>query len=385
MSAEPEGKSRHSGRSAIEELRVQVVDPPAYTPPYDRAVCAALAAAGADVELVTSRFGYGPVPHASGYKVTELFYRSAAGRSPTSRTTRTLKLAGHVPGMLRFRRHAAEADLVHFQWLTLPAVDARLLPRKPLVWTVHDPPPTGRTRSGWVAAARQMDALVAHSRSGADAIAERLEVAPERIHVIPHGPFDHLTRIADERPLPEELANTEGPVVLCFGLMRPYKGIDILLDAFREVDAAELWIVGRPMMDLAPLRELAARCRRPVRWIPRFITDPEIPALFRRADLVVLPYREADQSGVLYTALAFGNAVVATSVGGFPEVAAHGEALRLVPPGDAAALADALTELLADDAERRRLSAAARAAAEGPYSWAGIAEKTLALYREVLA
>ena len=56
-------------------MRVQVVDPPAFTPPYDRALCAALAAAGADVELVTSRFEYGPVAAPEGYEVTELFYR----------------------------------------------------------------------------------------------------------------------------------------------------------------------------------------------------------------------------------------------------------------------------------------------------------------------
>jgi glycosyltransferase involved in cell wall biosynthesis len=366
-------------------MRVQIVDPPAYTPPYDHALSAALAAAGADVELVTSRFAHGPVPEARGYALTELFYRAAADRAAASRTGRALKLAGHVPGMLRLRRHARAADIVHLQWLTLPAVDARLLPAKPRVWTVHDPPPTGAGRRGWAAAAARMDALVAHSAAGADVIAERLEVDRDRIRVIPHGPLDHLTERSDERPLPDELAGADGPVILYFGLMRPYKGIDVLLEAFREVRGAELWIVGRPMMDLKPLRELASHCREPVRWLPRFITDPEIPALFRRADLVVLPYREADQSGVLYTALAFGNAVVATTVGGFPDVAAHGDALRLVAPGDAPALAGALTELLADEGERRRLAAAARAAAEGPYSWDGIAAQTLALYREVLA
>jgi glycosyltransferase involved in cell wall biosynthesis len=366
-------------------MRVQVVDPPAYTPPYDRALCAALAAAGAEVELVTSRFAHGPVPAPRGYRVAELFYPAAARTGAASVPGRALKLAGHVPGMLRLRRHARAADLVHYQWLTFPGLDARLLPATPRVWTVHDPPPAGRARRGWSAAARRMDALVAHSRAGAGVIAERLGVDPARIHVIPHGPFDHLTHLSDERPLPSELAAADRPVILCFGLIRPYKGIDVLLEAFREVEGAELWIVGRPMMDLQPLRELAARCPEPVRWLPRFITDPEIPALFRRADLVVLPYREADQSGVLYTALAFGNAVVASAVGGFPEVAAHGDALRVVPPGDSAALASAIGELLADEEERRRLSAAARAAATGPYSWEGIAAQTLALYRDVLA
>ena len=61
-------------------MRVQVVDPPAFTPPYDRALCAALARAGAEVELVTSRFEYGPVPAPDGYEVAELFYRRSTRR-----------------------------------------------------------------------------------------------------------------------------------------------------------------------------------------------------------------------------------------------------------------------------------------------------------------
>ena len=97
-----------------------------------------------------------------------------------------------------------------------------------------------------------------------------------------------------------------------------------------------------------PVRRRRCRPTPPpgVRFVPRFVDDAEIPALFRRADLVVLPYREIDQSGVLFTALAFGKPLVLSDVGGFPEVAAHGAA-ELVPPGDAAALHATLTTLLA--------------------------------------
>ena len=132
--------------------------------------------------------------------------------------------------------------------------------------------------------------------------------------------------------------------------MRPYKGVDVLLEAFREIEGAELWVVGMPRMDMAPLRRLAEGCAGTVRFVERFITDPEIPAYFRRAEVVVLPYREIEQSGVLYTALAFGNAIVASAVGGFVEVGERDGALRLVPPGAPEPLAQALTELVADPA-----------------------------------
>jgi glycosyltransferase involved in cell wall biosynthesis len=135
-------------------------------------------------------------------------------------------------------------------------------------------------------------------------------------------------------------------------------------------------------MDIGPLRQAAAATPGRVRFVTRFIEDAEIPAIFRRADLVVLPYRDAEHSGVLYTGLAFGKSMVLSAVGGFPEVAATGTA-RLVPPGDATALAAALSELSADPAARERLAAAAQAAAAGPYSWDAVAAQTLALYEEL--
>jgi glycosyltransferase involved in cell wall biosynthesis len=138
-----------------------------------------------------------------------------------------------------------------------------------------------------------------------------------------------------------------------------------------------------PRMDLAPLEELARRGPGTVRFVPRFVTDPEIPSFFRRADVVVLPYREIDQSGVLYTALAFGKPLVLSDVGGFGEVAREHGAGRLVPPGDPHALAAAVRELLEDPIARDRLADAAARAAAGPYSWDAAAASTLELYREL--
>jgi glycosyltransferase involved in cell wall biosynthesis len=356
-------------------MRVQLVDPSAFTPPYDRSLAAALARAGVDVELVTSRFLYGTVPAADGFEVNDLFYRRSGGR-------RLAKLAEHVPDMLRYRAVSERADLVHWQWLSVEQVDALLLPpKRPRVLTAHNVV-AHEQRLGQEAARRRllraMDAVVVHSRHGA-AQAERLGADPARVHVIPHGAFDYLTRQAGELPLPDELAAVEGPVVLFFGLIRDYKGVDVLLRAWRSADPdAELWVVGNPRMDMAPLRSLApAR----VRFVPRFVDDLELPAYFRRADVVVLPYRAADQSGVLATALAFGKAMVVSDVGGFGELGAA----RLVPPGDEEALAAALNELLADPAAREELAAAAARAAAGPYSWAAAAEQTVALYRQLLA
>jgi glycosyltransferase involved in cell wall biosynthesis len=373
--------------NAKSPMKVQLVDPSAFTPPYDRALAAALARAGAEVELLTTRFLYGAVPPADGYTVDERFYRRSAARGLETSARLPFKAAEHVPDMLRLRS-ALDADVVHYQWLTVPALDAHLLPPlRPRVMTAHYILPPSPSRRQVRSARRvfdRMDAVVAHSEHGAARLRDEVGLAAEKVRVIPHGAFDYLTRLPEEKPLPEELQGASGPVVLSFGLLRPYKGLEAMLQAFARLGSeAELWVVGNPRMDVAPLRELAAAAPGRVRFVTRFVEDAEIPAIFRAADLVVLPYLDAEHSGVLYTGLAFGKPLVLSAVGGFPEVAATGAA-RLVAPGDVDALATALRELSGDEAARAELAAAARAAAAGPFSWDEAGRRTLDLYRELI-
>ena len=137
-------------------------------------------------------------------------------------------------------------------------------------------------------------------------------------------------------------------------------------------------------MAVEPLKEAASRAQGTVRFVDRFVSDAELPAYFRRADLVALPYRRIDGSGVVYTALAFGKAMVLSDVGGASELGRVHGAAELVPPDDPAALAAALARLVADGEARAQLEARAREAAAGPFSWDAIAQQTLDLYRELL-
>jgi glycosyltransferase involved in cell wall biosynthesis len=367
-------------------MRVQIVDPAAYTPPYDHALAGAVARAGADVELVTCRFPYGPVPRQEGYEVNEFFYRRASHEGVGPRRRRLLRAVEHIPDMRRYRRLAGTADVVHYQWLPIPALDRHLLaPKRPRVYTMHWRLPEAGTRIARTLTRllAEMDAVVAHTEHGAARLQADFGVPREKLRVIPHGAFDYLTRQEDEVPLPAELREVTGPVILAFGLVRPYKGTDVLIEAFRRVEGAELWVVGMPRMPMDELRGLARRAPGTVRFVDRFVTDPEIPAFMRRADVVVLPYRNIEQSGVLYTALAFGRPLVLSSVGGFPEIAEQGAA-QLVPPEDPNALAEALQELLADRSARDALADAATRTAATTYSWERIGEATMALYRDLL-
>lgn len=367
-------------------MRVKLVDPSAFTPPYDRALAGALAAAGAEVELITSEFLYGPVPEPEGYEVTESFYRRTSARGLQARGRLPLKFAEHLPDMLRLRAQL-DGDVTHYQWLTMPTIDHLLIPRKgPKVMTAHyiaSPQPKWRELTTAQRTFDSMDAVIAHSENGARRLRDLIGLPADRVRVIPHGAFDYLTRLPQEAPLPPELEGAQDPVILFFGLMRPYKGIDTLLEAFAELEGAELWIVGNPRMEIDALVEKSRRLPGKVRWLPRFIEDREIPAIMRAADVLTLPYRDIEQSGVLYTGLAFGKAMVLSDVGGFGEVAREHDAARLVPPEDPAELAAALKELTGDNEARAVQEGKAAAAATGPYSWPDIARSTIRLYREV--
>ncbi len=341
-------------------MRISVVDPAAYTPPYDRALCAALAAEGLEVELLTRPFRHGETPAAApGYALREDVF--GASRS-------------HPLRMAALGRRA-HGDVLHFQWLPLQELDQLLLPRRrPTVLTAHDVLPREPRRFQAAAQRRlydRVDAVIAHTEHSRARL-EALGLPPAKLHRIPHGAFTHLAGVAPRRP--PELSEPDRPAVLFFGLLRPYKGLDVLLDAWRGLGAyAELWIVGAPRMPLPALSP-------GVRLVPRFVTEAEAAWCFARADVVVLPYREIESSGVLFTALGLGRATLVSGVGGFTEL---GAAVAHVPPGDPAALREELTRLLGDPDARRALERAATHAAATTFAWGPIARAHRALYERI--
>jgi glycosyltransferase involved in cell wall biosynthesis len=180
-------------------------------------------------------------------------------------------------------------------------------------------------------------------------------------------------------------------VILFFGFLSWYKGLDILLESFREIravlPAARLFIAGDPNKlrpgELEEYRAIPSRhgFSDSVDWRVGYVPMEDVPRCFLAADCVALPYREVSQSGVLHLAYAFARPVVATRVGGFPETVADGITGLLVPPADAAALAAALLRLLSDDRVCRRMGAAARQQAEAAHDWGRVAEETRTLYQ----
>src|SRR3990172_11949527 len=153
-------------------MRVVLADPPAFTPPYDHALAAALARAGAEVELVTSRFRFGQAPAPEGYARSELFYPLSNRLFRRSWLRLPLKALEPPLGLVRLR--ARSADVLHLQWLAWPELDARLLRhRAPLVFTAHDllPRRTAAKSALWRRFFARCERVVVHSERGRDALA----------------------------------------------------------------------------------------------------------------------------------------------------------------------------------------------------------------------
>ena len=350
-------------------MRVQIVDPPAYTPPYDRSLARRPGRGGrrgrAGDEPVRARRG---ARAGRAIEVREAFYRrlrrdGAPQGGPASR--RALE---HVRDMLRFRRAGARR-----RRRPLPVADgavARLAPAAAGAPAPADPARLaapgglGRATEPRPAAAVRLDGR----RRRALGLRRR---APDRRRrpAGRAGPRDPARGLRLPHPAarpgaaPGRARRRRGPGGARLRPRAPLQGHrpadrgDARARRARSCgSSAARWASTSTSCASAP-RGSAVRAR----FVSRFVADREIPAIFERADVVALPYRDAEQSGVLYTALAFGKPIVVSDAGGFPEVVAHGAA-RMVSAGEVDELAAALGELLgrsgraraARDRRRRR-------------------------------
>jgi glycosyltransferase involved in cell wall biosynthesis len=348
-------------------VKVVLADPPAYTPPYDRALAAALARAGADVELVTSRFRFGAVPAPEGYRARELFYPLSSRLRGTARLA--VKALEHPLGLAALA--AVPADVVHLQWSGAPELDAWLLHvRAPLVFTAHDllPRRTGHRTGLWQRLFARFDRVVVHSENGRRALAA-FGVAQEKLRVVSHPVFPGAVDRRDD-----------GRTVLALGSIRAYKGLGDAIRAVRAVDDARLVVAGDARQ---PLDGLVATGGDRVEWRLGWLGPDQVADALAHATVAVFPYRpELDQSGALLQALGAGVPAVVYDIGGLGEVVAAYGAGRVVAAGDVEALAGALSELLSDPAAL----AAARTGAERARStltWDEAARAHLALYEEL--
>jgi glycosyltransferase involved in cell wall biosynthesis len=294
----------------------------------------------------------------------------------------------YVPSARRAARLLAtwDPDVVHAEWLGVAAYDARWLRKvartRPTILTAHDVFPRRRwNRRGWETAMGFADRVVVHSDRAVDRLAAA-GIEREKLVVIPHAVFDSAP---DTEP-----AEPDGRTLLFFGLIRGYKGLDVLIRALPAIVAGapgtRLVVAGRPFEPAEPLQELADRLgvADAIEWRLGYVPEEDVPALFADATVAVCPYRELDSSGVLATALGHGRPAVVSDVGSLGTIVREFEAGRVVAPEDPEALAAACVGLLTSGDALAAAAAGARRA-RATLTWDAAAAEHDRLYEAVIA
>ena len=377
-------------------MRVALIDPSLFTLPYDVGLAKGLRLAGCEVTL------YGRPKHptdggSDGVDLVAHFYPLAENcliRRLPKEVRLAIKGLDHFVSMTRLWRRllTTRPDVIHFQWLALPLIDNNFLTRfrriAPLILTVHDTDPFNGNpaarlqRVGGQRSFAHFDQLIVHTRQGRDRLLQQGADA-DSTAILPHGSLSSAPPAAADA--------MQGPVtIMLFGKIKPYKGADVLIEAFAALPPplrrdVRVRIVGQPYMDLSSLRDQATALgvAQSVSIEPVFIADDEVDRLFGPGAIAVFPYREIEASGVLSYAIANARPIIASRLGSFAEMLVDGVHGRLVPPNDAPALTEALAALLADRTAASACAAAVAALASDVAGWDEIARETLSIYHRV--
>jgi alpha-maltose-1-phosphate synthase len=298
-------------------------------------------------------------------------------------------------------RDPVDADVVHGHtwYAALAGFMAKALYDVPLVATVHSLEPLrpwkeeqlGRSYhlTAWAerVALEAADRVIAVSAQSRGEILAHFNVPPERVVVI-HNGIDLQTWKPSPASATRKAYGIEGDYVLFVGRVSRQKGMVHLLEAMKYVDPAVRLVCCTGAADTPGLEEeIAARVKQTPRclWINTFLREEQYVELYSHCAVFACPSVYEPFGIINLEAMACERTVVASAVGGIPEVVVPGRTGLLVPPADPAALAGALNRLLRDRALAPRMGLAGRGRVEEHFSWASIAAKTRRVYDELVA
>lgn len=385
-------------------MNIWLLDPAQLTPYYNLALCSALAQAGCAVRYITSRYLYDDaLPPGQGFTTDELYFPGlhCAALRRRSRLRQTLRGLAYPFGHLQLAQQlgARRPAILHIQWSRLPRLDIRLIRAAQasgvrVVHTIHDVIPLYAPRASTAPLAAvytQCDAVVVHAEANRrDFLATYPQVDPARVHVIPHLalPYTALPADASKARARAELGlPPDAPIIAFQGSIRRYKGVDILVEAFRLAQGQRpdlhLLIAGLPETseDVALLAQAG-------QWPNVHITNGYLPHgdLWRynlAADVLVLPYRQISQSGALLTTMGFGRPLIVSALGALPETL-DGNGW-VVPPENPQALCEAILEALSDPNRLAAMGARSLQLVHERHGGSAVAARSITLYEALLA
>lgn len=292
------------------------------------------------------------------------------------------------------------ADLLHAQWWSLPLFPVYLLifscfkiRCRPIVITVHnvlshEKSYTYKKLSGFLF--KFADHLIVHTEKNKEQMIKEYGISPDKLSLIPHGSLDfHVKHNIDREEIRKEMGfDRNNKIILLFGTIRSYKGVDTALKAFATVIAkvpdSRLLIAGKLWEKWEPYQNLIKKLNieEYVSTYLDYIPSGEVYRYFTASDIVILPYHHFDsQSGVGATAVSFRKPLIVTDVGGLPDLVC--DRRFIVKPNDESLLASAIIECINDPVRLKSMKDASDTIIE-KLSWPAIAKKTYSIYNQLL-
>jgi len=375
-------------------MKIAMIDPSLFTPRYDDGLCEAIAARGHEVTLVGRPMRPTDAIVPRRYTYVPRFFRLGERLRPVlgeGKLGQAAKAADYALDARLGSLNGLDGDIAHFQWLPFAMADGWLLRRlagkAALLHTVHNAQPfhgdraTSAQGRGYGALLRQFDGLIVHGEPTRDALLAQ-GIDDSLIHIVPHPPMRLREAGAEDLAA---VPKSDRPRILFFGTTRPYKGLDLLVQAcltlWREDGLDfEMAIAGKPFMPVEAFTGAIDGGGFGGNLVTdlSFLTEQRLDAHLRAADIIVFPYRAIDSSGAFLSALRYGAAMVTSDAGMFGELP-EGVASRF-PAGNAEALTVALRQLLIDEKRRKEAGATALAHGEAMAGWDKAAEQTEQAY-----
>jgi glycosyltransferase involved in cell wall biosynthesis len=331
-------------------------------------------------------------------KINETLYHSYLQKIKTANWLDWYNpLSGLIAGM------KLKGDMLHVQWwisslffVVFPVVVIAKIKQIRIVLSVHNvlPHERGRYRLFFDKMINKMlfpfaDKLIVHNQRNKQMLRKQYKLNPNDIEVITHGVLDLVKTTTISQKKARELIHLplDKQIILFFGYIRPYKGVDVLLRAFalvqHDLPNALLYIVGQPLgTTWAPYQQIInqSQLEERVHVELGFAPEENIAPVFSAANVVVLPYKYLDtHGGIGALALAFGKPLIVTNVGGLPEYVQN--PIAVVRPDDVEHLAQILKRVLTDKTLLSELATDSKTQAK-TLSWETIADQTITVYQK---
>lgn len=395
---EPMNFSKRTVTRRTRSRHVIMTDPSLFSPAYDKMLCESLnkhEQGRLRIEL------WGRAPRAGEPLMLELpaykasFYLLSEKlrnfRHPFNILAQYIKALEHfLSWVLLYGVVLQTKATLHLQWLVLPFVDIifiKLLKGKiRLILTVHDTTPflgspTSKIQTWrWQEALMQFDRYVVHTAASKKVLLD-WGIQEESIHLSPIGSTTEIAGISRQ--------DRGFKSILLFGSIKKYKGADLLIRAFKNIDPLirkgwKVEIIGKLTQECTNLVDLAKELNiaNEVIFDSRYIDESEIAQIAMNADIYCFPYRQIDTSGILMNFIPFGKPILASNLGVFNDLLMHEKSAYLVSPGDISALTEGLTKLIDSQYLRNQLGARAKTLNLPAEAWKQAAEVHARIYLE---